>query len=223
MTQELRSMGYDISENRVARLMQENGLSTKKHRSFRKRTDSTHGYRVAENTLGRDFSVGEKNRCWVGDITYLRVGTQWRYLATILDVGTRRWMGYAVADHMRTSLVTEALSMAITHEGKRPKLLHSDRGSQYARGDHRRYLQENNIDLSMSRKGNCWDNAVAESFFATFKNEVADTFASDLDVRHSLFSFFLFYNKKRRHSALGYVSPENYLHSMEQLQQKNIM
>ena len=172
---ELRADGEKVSKKRVARLMREKGLTGKAPRRFRRTTDSSHGLPVAENILARNFSVDEPNEVWVGDITYVRTWEGWLYVAVLLDLYSRRVVGWAVADHMRTELALDALKMAIDLRNPAPGLVHhSDRGSQYASLEYRAELDRHGIVCSMSRKGDCWDNAVAESFFATLKRELIE-------------------------------------------------
>jgi len=217
MTAELRERGFEAGRTKVARIMRELGIGVRPKRGYRKTTDSGHKLPVADNLLARDFAPGPKGkRAWVGDITYLHSPGGFLYLATVLDVRSRRLLGYALATHMETSLVLEALRMALCHEGSAPELWHSDRGSQYASGDYKRELDHRGITLSMSAKGDCFDNAVAESFFATFKREVADTFANLRDAQREVFDFYLFYNRVRMHSSLGYLCPADYAAGLHQ-------
>jgi len=207
MADELCEQGYPLTRHQTARLMCKYNLPAAKHRRFVKTTDSKHEKPVAENLLERNFVVGAGTHAWCADITYLRTGTDWTYLAAVLDLRTRKWVGYAVAPHMKTSLVNSALEMALYQESEPPKLMHTDRGSQYASLDHRALLEERGIVLSMSGKGECWDNAAMESFFGTFKNEVGDTFVDEDDARAAVFDFQTFYNRERRHSTLNNQSP----------------
>lgn len=207
MVDELVARGHQIGRHKTARIMRKYGLAATKQRRFVRTTDSKHAEPIAPNLLNRDFVTGSGTRAWCADITYLRTLQGWLYLAVVLDVRTRKWVGFAVADHMRTELVDAALQMALLQEYEAPSLMHSDRGSQYASDGHRRLLRQYNIKLSMSRKGNCWDNAVAESFIGTFKTEAGDTFVDDADAQAVVFDYQCFYNRKRRHSALGNRSP----------------
>ena len=190
--------------------MQKYHLKAKTRRSFRRTTDSDQGSPIAKNWLGQDFSVGIANKTWGCDLTYVKVKGAWRYLATVHDIGTRKWIGYAIANHPRTELIVDALNMALHHEGQSPELLHTDRGCQYASANHRAVLRKHGIKLSMSRKGSCWDNAVVESFYAAFKLEVGAVFASDVDLKFSTFDYFNHYNRQRPHSALGNKTPSEY-------------
>lgn len=210
MSAELRELGFTVNHKRVARLMAQNGLRAQTPKKKAKTTDSAHRLAVADNVLARDFEVGQGQTRWVSDITYLRVWGGFVYLAVILDVKTRSWLGYALQPHLRTSLCEQALQMASEHASMPPELFHADRGSQYASEVFRQALQKLNAQLSMSRKGNCWDNAVAESFFGTFKREVADTFMNLADAKREVFDYFCFYNQERRHSSLGQTNPQAY-------------
>ena len=166
----LRRDEVRVSRKRVERLMQRANLRGRVRRRFRKTTDSDHSYTVAPNTLNRQFSVDAPDRVWAVDITYIRRATGWSYLAVILDLHSRLVVGWALADHMRTELVEEALRAALGWRSPAPEMLHhSDRGSQYASDGYRAKLAARGINVSMSRRGNCWDNAVVESFFGTLK------------------------------------------------------
>jgi len=207
MSNELRDRGFDVGRHQTARLMRQYDLGAAKKKRFVRTTDSKHDNPIAANILNRQFDVGVRERVWVGDITYLRTPQGWLYMAAIVDLGTRKWVGFSIAAHMEASLVNDALNMALLQERDQPLLMHSDRGSQYASGDHRDILKHRGITMSMSRKGNCWDNAVSESFFATFKNEAGDMFLDEYDTRSVAFDYFNFYNRERRHSTLGNISP----------------
>jgi len=171
--EDLQEDGEKVSRKRVARLMRENELTGQMPRRFRRTTDSNHDLPVAENLLQRDFNPEAPNRVWAADISYVRTWEGWLYLAAVLDLFSRRVVGWAVADHMRTELVRDALTMAINH--RRPEagvIHHSDRGSQYASHEYQALLTQEGMICSMSRKGDCWDNAVAESFFGTLKDDL---------------------------------------------------
>jgi len=207
ITAELRDMGHVIGRKRVRRLMKMAGISAVCKRRFKKTTDSKHDNPIANNVLNRDFSVGKPQQRWVADITYLDTQTSGLYLAAVMDLGTRKWVGFAVDTHMQASLCERALNMAMTEEGGAPTLAHTDRGSQYTGEDYTTLLEAHGITSSMSSKANCWDNAAQESFFGTFKSEVGDTFIDLADAKRNIFDYWCFYNRKRRHSALGYMSP----------------
>ncbi|MBL0693101.1 IS3 family transposase [Comamonas sp. JC664] len=211
---ELRAKGRRVSRKRVARLMGQQGLAARRTRRFVHTTDSRHTQPVASNVLARDFSADAPNRTWVTDITYVWTRQGWLYLAVVLDLFSRLVVGWAMGEFIDRHLVLSALDMAL--KGRRPPrglLHHSDRGSQYVSQDYQRALASRGIECSMSRKGNCWDNAVAESFFSTLKMELVHDadFATRDQARAALFEYIeVFYNRQRRHSTLGYVSPVEY-------------
>jgi len=211
---ELQEHGFEVGRNRVARLMRESGLQAKGKRRFKKTTDSEHGRPVAPNRLSRKFDVEAPNTAWAGDITYLWTSEGWVYLAVVLDLFSRRVVGWALADHMRTDLVLEALFDALGSRAPRSGLMHhSDRGTQYASGDYQAALEAHGIECSMSRTGDCWDNAVVESFFGTLKTELdaTDQWGTRAEARYDVFEYIeVFYNRQRRHSYLGYVSPARF-------------
>jgi transposase InsO family protein len=208
---DLREDGHRVSRKRVARLMRELGLEGRRKRRFRPTTDSQHPFPVAPNVLMRDFDVDAPNTAWVTDITYLATLEGWLYLAVILDLFSRRVVGYAMSERIDRALVLEALRQALMQRpGVRDLIQHSDRGSQYASHDYRDALDRAGITCSMSRRGDCWDNAVAESFFGTLKMELI--YELPLQTRSATRSAVAdyietFYNVRRRHSSLGYQSP----------------
>jgi putative transposase len=208
---ELADRGCRTSRKRVARLMRVRGLAARRRRRFRVTTHSRHPFPIAPNILARQFERAAPDQAWVTDITYIPTGEGWLYLAVILDLCSRFAVGWALSARLTDDLTLKALGMALARRRPRPGLLHhSDRGSQYARGDYQRMLAQHEIICSMSRRGDCWDNAVAESFFATLKVElVHDTaWATRAAARTDLFDYLeLFYNGQRRHSALGSLSP----------------
>ena len=208
---DLRDAHERVGRKRVARLMREQGLQSRRKRRFRVTTDSQHAEPVARNLLARDFQARTPNERWVADITYVGTREGWLYVAVILDLFSRRVVGWAADDRIDRDLVSNALAHALGTRTPGPGLLHhSDRGSQYASRDYRRQLRGRGIRSSMSRKGNCWDNAVAESFFATLKMEVVNDrdYVSREQATASIAEYIeMFYNCRRRHSALGYVSP----------------
>ena len=214
---EMKSRGFVCGRNRVARLMREDGLRSKRPRAFRITTHSSHQRPVAENRLRRRFDVRAHaglDRAWVSDITYLPTREGWLYLATVLDLASRRVIGWCADRRIDEHLTLRALGMAIAQRRPAKGLLHhSDRGVQYAGDAYQQALAGNGIECSMSRRGNCWDNAVAESFFATLKTElVADArWQTRESARRALFEYIeVWYNRRRRHSTLGYVSPAQY-------------
>ncbi len=213
---ELRAQGRRIGQKRVARLMKAAGISGVQRRRYRKTTDSAHDFPIAPNTLARRFDVTKietTERFSAGDITYIATHEGWLYLSVVLDLVSRRVVGWSMRPTMERALVIDALRSAIAN--KRPgttPLFHSDRGSQYASTEFRAVLAANGLTASMSRKGECWDNAVAESFFGTMKTELGDPPWESRDTaRAATFEYIeVWYNRKRRHSTLGYVSPEQY-------------
>lgn len=208
---ELQAVGIRVGHNRVARLMRLAGLRGKTARRRQPRTtqvDTTQP--VAPNTLARQFTVARPNTVWLADITYIETHEGYLYLAAMLDLASRQVVGMAMADHLRTELVQAALDMALIQRRPAEGLLHhSDRGSQYTSQSYRQRLMECGVTLSMSRTGQCLDNAPMESFWATVKRECADApFSTRAIARSELFSYLMgFYNHQRRHSALGYMSP----------------
>jgi len=211
---ELREQGKRVGRKRVARLMREVDIRGSMPRRFVRTTDSKHHRPVAPNLLDRQFAVDEPNRVWAGDITYVRTWEGWLYLAVIIDMCSRRVVGWSVADHMRTDLVETALVNALGLRCPEPGLMHhSDRGSQYASDDYQALLLDRGIRCSMSRKGNCWDNAVVESFFGTLKTELIyrHPWANRRRAHEAIAEYIeLFYNPRRRHSSLGYLSPAEF-------------
>jgi transposase InsO family protein len=170
--EDLKADGQQVGRKRVARLMREEGIEGQRKRRFRLTTDSRHTHPVAENLLNRNFTASAPNKVWVTDITYIWTRAGWMYLAAILDLFSRRVVGWSLDSHIDQGLTLDALSMALRTRRPEPGLLHhSDRGVQYAGGDYQKLLREHGIVCSMSRKGDCWDNAVAESFFSTLKAE----------------------------------------------------
>jgi transposase InsO family protein len=207
----LKADGIAVSRKRVARIMRELGLVGRRKRRFKATTDSKHNLPVAENVLDRNFEVDAPDVAWVTDITYVWTAEGWLYLAAILDLFSRRVVGFAMSQRIDRALVLEALRVAVGRRTPNAGLMHhSDRGSQYASGDYQDALDDLGVVCSMSRKGNCWDNAVAESFFATLKTECVYTrrFATRAEARETIFEFIeVFYNGTRRHSTLGYLTP----------------
>jgi transposase InsO family protein len=208
---ELHAQGHVVGRHRVARLMREQGLRAREKRRFQRTTDSQHAFPVAPNVLDRQFTVAQPNTVWVSDITYLWTREGWLYLVVILDLFSRRVVGWAVHDRITRQLALDALTMALELRHPGPGLVHhSDRGSQYASGDYRARLAAQGIVCSMSRRGNCWDNAVAESFFSTLKIELAHDAAwtTHAEARAAVAEYLeIFYNRQRRHSVLDYLSP----------------
>lgn len=209
----LKAEGEAVCENTVASVMREHQIRPKTTRKFIPRTtDSNHQQPVAENRLDRQFDTELPNQKWAVDITYIPTNEGWLYLAGVLDMCSRKIVGWSMADHMKTELVSDALAMAIARCGRHPGLLHhSDRGVQYACDAYQHLLQLHGMEPSMSRKGDCWDNACAESFWATLKKELVNhaRYATRQQARQSIFEYIeVFYNRQRLHSSLGYLSPE---------------
>jgi transposase InsO family protein len=212
--EELVGRGMDCSLNRVARVMRENGIVSISKRKFKHTTDSGHDYPIAPNLLNRNFDALRPNEVWVSDITYIYTEEGWLYLATVMDLCLRRVVGWAMDERMTRGLVIDALDMAV--KNRRPGsgvLHHSDRGSQYASDDYQERLKKYKMVCSMSRKGDCWDNAVMESFYRSLKVECVylTRYKTREEARRDIFTYIeLFYNRVRRHSYLGYMSPEEY-------------
>jgi len=214
IAEDLQAKGINCGENRVARLMKINGIVGKAKKKFKATTNSEHALPVAENLLNQNFEAQKPNTVWVSDITYIPTVEGWLYLAVILDLYSRQVVGWAMSDRLTSGFVVKALYQAI---GRRHPasgcILHSDRGIQYASADFRGVLKAYGFIQSMSRKGNCYDNAVAESFFHTLKTEhVYDyRYETRAEARQSIFDYIeMFYNRQRRHSALGYRSPVSF-------------
>ena len=207
----LRDDGVRISRKRVARLMRLDGLAAKRPRRLVRTTDSKHGFRVAPNVLKRAFRPAAPDRAWAADITYVPTRAGWLFLAVVLDLFSRKVIGWAIEPYLDRRLALKALRMALESRHPAPGLIHhSDRGVQYACDAYRAALREAGAVASMSGTGNCWDNAVAESFFATLKTELVyrRDFASHSDARTALFEYIeIFYNRQRHHSTLGYRTP----------------
>jgi len=211
---ELQGTKYSCSRSRVARLMRENDLVARQKRRFKVTTDSSHDYPVSPNLVNQNFSVGSINECWVSDITYIDTMEGWLYLCSILDLFSRRVVGWSMASHIRSELAIDALNMAFMHrEPAEGLIFHSDRGIQYASKAFRKKLESYKMIQSMSRKGNCWDNAPAESFFSTLKMEEVyhKKYRTKEEARQSIFEYIeVFYNRQRSHSFLDFTSPVKY-------------
>jgi len=209
----LVAQGHSVCENTVAKIMKQREIRAQAKKKFVPRTtDSAHEQPVARNVLDRQFTAQLPNQKWAVDITYIPTDEGWLYLAGVLDLCSRKIVGWSMADHMESSLAKEALAMAIIHRQPQAGLLHhSDRGVQYASEDYQHLLETHGMRGSMSGKGDCWDNACAESFWATLKTELVNhqQYATREHARQSIFEYIeVFYNRKRLHSALGYLSPE---------------
>jgi len=211
---ELRARGRRCGRHRVARLMRADGLAPRRRRRYRVTTQSRHRHPAAPNVLARRFAVGVPNQVWAGDITYLPTREGWLYLAVLLDLGSRRVIGWAVAATLEHGLTLAAVQMALGTRRPRPGLVHhSDRGSQYACSEYRAVLLAHGLIPSMSRTGDCWDNAAVESFLGTLKRELVEgaDWATRAEAEAAVGEYLEgWYNRQRRHSALGYVSPVVY-------------
>ena len=211
---DLVDAGESVSRQRVARLMRSTGIQSKMAKRFVITTNSKNTTQPAPDRLRRAFRVKDKNKAWVSDTTFIRTREGWLYLAVMIDLYSRQVIGWAMSDRNNTKLVTDALIMATWHRGKlKDVIVHSDQGSTYASGHYRKVLKDNNLVCSMSRRGECYDNAVAESFFGTLKTELVDheDYWTRVQAKQSLFEYIeVFYNRQRRHSYLGYVSPVKY-------------
>lgn len=211
---ELKDRGIRCGRKRVARLMRLHDISAKQKRRFKATTDSKHTLPVAENVLNRQFTPSAPNVAWSADITYIPTRQGWLYLAVVMDLFSRRIVGWSMHKRLHRSLVLDALKMALRGRSPRPGLIHhSDRGSQYASGDYQALLDAQQMVCSMSRRGNCWDNAPVESFFSTLKRELVHRrrYRTRAEARAELFEYIeVWYNRRRRHSSLGYQSPVKY-------------
>jgi transposase InsO family protein len=213
MYQELRARGYVINRKRVERLMRVMGLNARPPKRYVVTTDSDHDEPIAPNILAQDFTADRPNQKWVGDITYLDSDQGWLYLATVIDLYSRKIVGWALADSLQSTIVIDALKMAIDQRRPPPGIIfHSDRGCQYASEAFRTYAENNGIQRSMSKTGCCYDNAVAESFFHTFKIEEAHRrrYPDISTARSYIFHYLAYYNRTRRHSTNNYLSPDNH-------------
>ena len=224
MHKELREGGYRVGKTRVERLMRENAIRAGHKKRWKATTDSNHALAVAPNLIARNFSPAQPNACWGADITYIWTDEGWLYLAVVLDFFNREIVGWSLKEELSSSLACDALSMAWC--GRRPAaglIHHSDRGVQYASAAFQARLAEYGMQCSMSRKGNCWDNAPTESFFNSLKNELIHgrRYRTRAEVRADVFQYIEgFYNRNRRHSTLGYISPLRFLAQWRENEQK---
>ena len=214
ISQELARAGYQVGHNHVARLMREHDLGRRARRRYRCTTKSDHNLPVAKNLVNREFRVEAANRVWVSDITYVSTAQGWLYLCVVIDLYSRKVIGWAMSCRMKATLVVQALIMALMRRGwPREVIFHSDRGCQYASEAVRGRLTQYGLTQSMSRKGDCWDNAPSESFFSTLKTELCGSraFATRAEAQAAIFEYIeIFYNRVRLHSTIGYLSPAEY-------------
>ena len=214
LTVELNAQGFGCCVNHVAQLLQEKGFRARNGKGFKYRARVESRTHVSDNLLARQFKVDQPNSKWVSDITYIKVRRTWLYLAVVMDLFSRKVIGWALDLHMRESLILDALNMATSCRNIRHSvLLHSDRGVQYRGHEYQGALKNYGIQCSMSRKGNCWDNAVMESFFGRFKVELiyAENYKTIETAQAGIFEYIeMFYNRQRRHSAIGYMSPHDF-------------
>ena len=211
ITEELKEIGLDVGHRRVGRLMRQNGISVVRTRKHKVTTDSNHKFNIVPNLLDRNFTADKPNQKWAGDITYIWTREGWLYLAVILDLHSRRVIGWAVSNRMKRDLAIRALNMAIAFRSPSKGCIHhTDRGSQYCSHDYQKILRQHGFKVSMSGKGNCYDNAAVETFFKTIKAELIwrDTWETRRKAEMAIFEYINgFYNPRRRHSALGWKSP----------------
>lgn len=214
LKKKLAEKGIHVSRRRIGRLMRKAGLFCKTKKRFKATTNSRHDKPIAPNLLDRQFTVSKPDRYYVGDITYIATQEGWLYLAVVIDLYSRQIVGWSMKKRMKAQLVNDALLMAILKRKPADGLIwHTDRGSQYASDSHRKILSDNHITQSMSRKGNCWDNAVSESFFHSLKTELTHhcQFKTRVEAQQIIFEYIeVFYNRERIHSANGYLSPVDY-------------
>jgi transposase InsO family protein len=211
MSREMQQKGHKIGRYLARRMMRESGIQCKQRKRYKVTTNSQHSSPIAENILDRNFTVLEPNKVWVADITYLWTLEGWLYIAAVVDLFSRRVVGWATASTMHTELIANALKLAIDRRQPTSDLMHhSDRGSQYASQYYQELLENFGITVSMSRKGNCWDNAVMERFFGSLKSERTDgiTYFTRRQAKNDVIEYIeMFYNTDRLHSTLGYLSP----------------
>lgn len=211
MTEELNELGLRVGQRRVGRLMRQNGIQVVRSRKFKRTTDSDHALNIAPNLLQQDFTASRPNQKWAGDITYIWTREGWVYLAVIIDLFSRRVVGWAISSRMKQDLALRALDMAIALRRPLPGCIHhTDRGSQYCAHDYQKLLRQHGFKVSMSGKGNCYDNSAVESFFKSLKAELVwrRNWQTRREVEMALFEYINgFYNPRRKHSALGWKSP----------------
>jgi putative transposase len=214
VTRYLNEHGIDCYNRQILKLMRKHGLRSKVAKKFKATTNSSHDLPVFDNVLNRVFDWSTPNKAWVSDITYVATEQGWLYLATVIDLYSRKVVGYAMSDRMKKDLVIAALNNALAHRGNPTRVIvHSDRGSQYASTKYRNLLEQNGLIGSMSRKGNCWDNAIAENFFGIIKKEFINhcNFKTREEAKLGIFNYIeTWYNQERYHSKLGYLSPNKF-------------
>ena len=214
MTKKLKEEGYNCNHKRVEKLMKKHNIRPKTKKKYKITTDSNHKLAVCPNLVNRDFSPGSINKLWCSDITYIKTKEEWLYLAVVIDLFSRKVVGWSMSKHMSRQLVIDSFMMAWEQRGKPQNLIyHSDRGSQYASNDFQKLLKKCNVRQSMSRKANCWDNACAESFFASLKKEEVyrEEYVTRSQARSCIFEYIeLFYNSYRPHSYAEGLSPNEY-------------
>ena len=223
---ELKVQGIDCGRRRVARLMREKQLSARKKQRKVRTTDSNHDFPIAPNLLEQDFTADAPNKKWMTDFTYIETREGWLFLAGVLDAYSRKIIGWSMSEHHDAELVKAALRMALLQRQPGADLVHHlDRGSEYASTSYQMLLREQNIQVSMSKKGDCYDNAMIESFWATLKEECSEkrSFSSRDEAKTAIFEYIeVYYNRKRRHSSLGYVSPVHYEKQGEQRNREKV-
>jgi len=211
MTQELKEAGLRVGHRRIGRLMRDNGIRVVRTRKYKATTDSNHSFNIAPNWLDRNFHADRPNQKWAGDISYIWTREGWLYLAVIIDLHSRRVVGWAVSNRLKKDLALQALNRAVALRNPPPGCLHhTDRGAQYCSHDYQKRMRQLRFKVSMSRKGNCWDNAVVETFFKTIKAELIwrHKWQTRQQVTDALFQYINgFYNTRRRHSAIGGIAP----------------
>lgn len=219
MSKAMLAQGYKVGRYKMRRLMRQNGIYCKQRRRYTTTTKVDKDLAVADNILNRNFKVEKPNKSWVADITYLWTNEGWIYISAVLDLFSRRVIGWSIADHMKSDLVENALNMAkFRRQPLSGFLHHSDRGSQYASQKYKQILNKMGATVSMSRKGNCWDNAVMERFFGTLKTECTDdkNYKTQAEAKKDIINFIEdFYNSERLHSTLNYLSPAQYEKNFE--------
>jgi transposase InsO family protein len=214
MKRAMNALGYSISRQKARRLMKEAGVQVRHRKKYKVTTNSKHGQPVYENLVAREFDVEEKDTVYAGDITYIWTQEGWLYLAVIIDLSSRKVVGWSMSSRMTSKLVCDALTMAIW--SRRPSkglICHSDRGSQYASKKYRKLLELNGFLGSMSRKGDCWDNSVVESFFGSLKQERVhwENYQTRYEAQQDILDYIvMFYNSRRLHSTLNYCSPDDF-------------